>query len=363
MPTPSDRPSHSDPSALLQAQKMEMVGRMASSVIHDLNNYLTVIQLNAALLEDVGGDPGERARMLGEISRACMTAADLTRRMLSFARRRESRVEPVHLQPLLDELIGFLQCMLPRRAKIEADYCEAAAWIQGDRFALNQALMNLVLNALDAGSVEGVRLGLRLENREVEITVTDFGTGIRPEDLPRIFEPFFTTKSAEKGTGLGLPIVQRVAEEHGGRVEVQSECGQGATFRLFFPRLAEGERAPAETGPPPAPRRNGNGILVVEDDPGVRRIAGQMLKRSGYEVVEAADAAEAREAWESHPGKFALLFTDVVLPGTVSGEDLADELRRQEAGLRTLFTSGNAGALRKRDEPFVAKPYPPEVLL
>jgi len=353
---------------MLLAQKMETVGRMASSVIHDLNNLLTVIQLNAALLEDLGEDPDERARMIGEINRSCEAASELTRHMLAFARGKATQVAPVHLQRLLGDLTGFLQCLLPRKAKMETHLCEEPLWVRGDRSALGQAVMNLVLNALDAAPGEGVRLELVAREGLAVISVIDRGCGIRSENLPHIFEPFFTTKPGDKGTGLGLTIVQRVVNEHHGRIEVESEPDQGTTFRLYLPIAAEhsAEVSPAKAEVPtgtPAPAGFDKWILLVEDDPGIRRIAAQMLTKRDYRVLEAADTAEAKAIWQERSADIGLLFTDVILPGSTSGEDLAAELRTMAPELPVLYSSGNAGALRTPGVPFIAKPYPPEALI
>jgi len=344
---------------------MEMLGRMTSSVIHDLNNFLTVIQLNAALLEELGNDPEERTRMITEISLACATASELTRNILSFARREPATAAPVHLQRLLNDLTGFLQCLLPRRAKIATDFCEPELWVKGDRAALSQAVMNLALNALDAGGPAEVRISLQATPGEARITVTDFGTGIPSEDLPHIFEPFFTTKPADKGTGLGLMIVRRVVEEHSGKVEVETETGKGTSFQISLPRLAMPDSSPPPSKAPEAAvsARSGKIILLVEDDAGIRRIASQMLQKRGYQTVEAADAAEAAEIWKERGREVSLLFTDVVLPGPLSGEELAAALRRDAPELPVLFTSGNPGSLHTEKVPFIAKPYAPDRLI
>lgn len=351
---------------MLLAQKMEMVGRMASSVIHDLNNLLTVIQLNAALLEDLGEDPDERTRMIGEINRSCEAASELTRHMLAFARGRATQVAPVHLQRLLGDLAGFLQCLLPRKAKMETHFCDEPLWVHGDRSALRQAVMNLVLNALDAAPGEGIRLELAEREGSAVIAVIDRGCGIHSKDLPHIFEPFFTTKVGDKGTGLGLTIVQRVVNEHHGRVEVESEPGQGTTFRLYLPIAVEGpaKAAPAKAGDGvPASPGFDKWILLVEDDPGIRRIAAQMLTKRRYRVIEAGDTAEAKAIWRERSADIGLLFTDVILPGSASGEDLAAELRETVPNLPVLYSSGNAGALRTPGVPFIAKPYSPKGLI
>jgi two-component system cell cycle sensor histidine kinase/response regulator CckA len=252
--------------------------------------------------------------------------------------------------------------------------------INADAGMLEQVLLNLVVNARDAmlrgGRVTITTVALLADGeyvrrvpqarpgRFVGLRVSDTGEGIAPEILPRIFDPFFTTKQEGKGTGLGLATAYGIIEQHAGWFEVESPRGQGAQFTAWFPALASpAARAAHVTTPPFGARGGGETVLVVEDKEAVRAIVQTMLVRFGYKVVVAADGEEALARWEEHRDRVELLFTDVVMPGRLTGKDLADRLRAVRPGLKVIFCSGydaeilDPAVLKTPGTRFLAKPF------
>jgi two-component system cell cycle sensor histidine kinase/response regulator CckA len=364
---------------LQHAQRMESIGQLTGGIAHDFNNLLTVIQGNAELLsERLAAAPAERmlADMIGS---AADRGASLTQRLLAFARRQALAPQPVDVLALLQGLDGLLRRSLGEEIEIalEADGRPWPALV--DPAQLESALLNLCLNARDAMHGGG-RLVIRLENRTLdvedlaphpgcrpgdylEVAVIDDGVGIAAEVLPRVFEPFFTTKEKGKGTGLGLAMVYGFVTQSGGHVEIESQPGKGTQVRLRLPRanavaLPDGAKAPSGA----AIAQGSAVILLVEDDALVRRYACDQLASLGYQVIEAASGPEAMKLLETR-SDIALLFTDVVMPGGMSGRQLAEAARRLRPALRVLYTSGYSedeishGGRLDPDVHLLAKPY------
>jgi PAS domain S-box-containing protein len=367
---------------LAQAQKMESIGRLAGGVAHDFNNLLTVINGYSQLLLGnlKAGDPLRGG--LNEIHKAGNRAAGLTRQLLAFSRKQI--LQPRVLD--LDRVVGEMRPMLARLMGEDVEVCvqlqAEAATICADPHQLEQALMNLAVNSRDAmprggrfsietGLVEWGESDVRLRpgaqaGSYVMLAVSDTGEGMSEETRGHIFEPFFTTKVVGKGTGLGLSTIHGIVEQSGGYVEVDSQVGRGATFKIYLPRVVE---APAESGRPEAiPEMGGQGtVLVVEDQPEVRGYAAAALRAFGYQVMEAADAAEALLVCEREGERIDLILTDVVMPG-LSGRELADRLKTLRPGIKVLFMSGYTddtivqhGVLRREAE-FIQKPFSPDEL-
>lgn len=360
----------------LQAQKMEVIGRLASAMIHDLNNLLTVIQLNAALIESGEFEPEEISGAAAKIGQASQRAADLTRKVLSFSRRQVDEPAPVELGELLAGLVRLLESLIAKRVEIEILPGSPGRWVRGDRGALEQAILNLVLNAVEA-MPGGGRVSLSAAPRDlaadnpyalpagvyVVVAVEDRGGGIAPEDREQLFEPFFTRKST--GTGMGLAIVAQVAQQHGGAVDFDTEMGRGTTFRLWLPAIAAPAPAvplPVSAGEPPL----SGTILLVEDDAGIRNLARQLLESAGLRVLSAANGAEALEQWRVHRDDIRLLFTDLVLPGELSGRDVAVAVLAERPTLPVLYTSGLSSEWSDRSffttANFLPKPFHPAAL-
>jgi PAS domain S-box-containing protein len=339
-------------SQLLQAQKMEAVGRLAGGVAHDFNNSLGVILGYTELLMRKAEEP-QRGK-LAHILKATQRASGLTRQLLAFSRKQI--VDPKVLD--INALLSDLQTMLARLIGEDIDLAILPGGnlgqVKADPGQLEQVVMNLCVNARDAMPNGGM---LRIETanaeldettgtlhepiatgRYVMVSVSDSGTGIAKEILGKIFEPFFTTKDPGKGTGLGLAMVYGIVKQAGGHVWAYSEGGRGTTFKIYLPRIDE----PVEALPAPeAPmiERGWETILLVEDEASLRAIAREILEEHGYRVLDAAGPTEAVEIAARHPDPIHLLFTDVVMPG-MNGRLLARMLVATRPTLRVLYMSG-----------------------
>ncbi|SPE51229.1 putative Multi-sensor hybrid histidine kinase [Verrucomicrobia bacterium] len=342
-----------------QAQKMEAIGQLAGGVAHDFNNLLAVMRGNAdLLLMDAEQNTSQTNECLKHIAAAAERAAGLTRQLLIFSRKQAIQSEPLALNGLVQNLTKMLKRVIREDIRLECRYAEQLPFVQADPGMLEQALLNLVVNARDAMprggqlliATEGVRFdaasaGTHPDARPGEfvcLSVSDAGTGIAPEHLERIFEPFFTTKEPGKGTGLGLATVYGIVKQHQGWVEVSSRVGVGTTFRILLPAIPPPART-AVAAPDAELRGGSETILLVEDDYSVRMITRHVLETFKYKVHEASCAREAVEVWGRHAGEIALLLTDIVMPEGVTGRELADRLRAAKPGLRVIFLSGYSG--------------------
>jgi len=343
---------------LRQAQKMEAIGQLTGGIAHDFNNLLTVIMGNIERLQhrlppDDEGLHRLAAAALGGANRA----ATLTQRLLAFSRRQPLEPTSLDLDRLIAEMAELLRHTLGERITIETVLAGGLWRAFADGHQLENALLNLVLNARDAMPAGG-KLTIEIanvyldddyaaQNSEVQpgqyvlLAVTDTGVGMSDEIAAKAFEPFFTTKEVGKGSGLGLSMVYGFAKQSQGQVKIYSEIGRGTTVKLYLPRApAQGERLEAAATPAPAAAEtDGATILVVEDDDAVRRHTVEVLGELGYRVLQAGEAEEALRLIEQEPA-IALLFTDVGLPGVLNGRNLAEEASRRRLGLKVLFTTG-----------------------
>ena len=336
---------------LRQAQKMEAIGRLAGGVAHDFNNLLTVILGNATqLLDETPGQDEVR-----EIVKASERAANLTKQLLLFSRKQVMQPKHLDLNAVLSDLSRMLQRILGEDITLRAEFSGGLPAIHADQGMMEQVLLNLAVNSRDAmphggelhivtrlsraGSDEAQRPADLVDADYVRMSVRDTGSGIPPDTLGRIFEPFFTTKEAGKGTGLGLATVYGIVKQHGGSVAVESAPGQGATFHVYLP-LAHRPAAVTTSRPVETPAGGAECLLVVEDERAVRDLAVRMLKQHGYRVLAAKSGVEALEVWQAHRAEISLLITDVVMPGGLTGLDLATRLSAERPELRVVFTSG-----------------------
>jgi PAS domain S-box-containing protein len=366
---------------LLEAQKMHMVGQLAGGVAHDFNNLLTVVIGAAQLLARQPGASDSVRAPVEQILAAAERAAALTGQLLALGRRQMMQPVALHLNALITNLAPVLRSLGGEHTRL-LFALEPELWpVFADPTQIEQVLINLTLNARDAlpcdrgGEVVISTANVHLEpdaaclpagveaGQFVRLTVADNGHGMDAATLARIFEPFFTTKEPGKGKGLGLPTVYGIVRQHQGFVRVDSKPGGGTRVEIFLPMSRAG--APPEPEPAPAPTDNAEGsetILVMEDEPSLRRMICHALKRYGYHLLEAADAAEAERLCAHHPGEIHLLLTDVVMPGG-DGPAVASELRRLRPGLRVLYMSGYAAeALGRHGLPpddihFLQKPF------
>ncbi len=363
---------------LRQAQRMETVGRLTGGIAHEFNNLLMLILGNVELIEDELPAKNRMAKYVAAAKKGALRGAELTRRMLAFSRSQALEVTRVDLNGLIADMGVMLRGTLGETVAIYIDPCDDLWPTLSDPGQIEGALLNLVINARDA-MADGGEIVIRTANRTVNaagkdrrsdlapgdyavLEISDTGPGMTREVREQAFDPFFSTKDVGEGTGLGLSMVYGFAKQSGGGVEIQSEPGQGATVGLYLPRdvtnAPVGEKAVAEES---APRGNGT-ILVVEDDAAVRAIAVHRLTSLGYDVMEAEDGPAASEHLDG-AAQIDLLFTDVVMPGGVSGLDLWRTARQRRPGLKVVFTSGYSDDVFVGEESetdtsnFIRKPY------
>ncbi|MGH9657034.1 MAG: ATP-binding protein [Bryobacteraceae bacterium] len=367
---------------LRQAQKMEAIGRLAGGVAHDFNNALTVIIGYGRMLRGTLPSGPDREN-LEEVLRAADHASSLTRQLLAFSRRQVIQPKIVDLNSIVTRLDKFLRRLIGEDIEFRTLPGPGLEKVCVDEGQIEQVVMNLVVNARDA-MPRGGKLTIQTDmvdlddtyarghlncpaGRYVMLAVTDSGHGIPAEIQAKIFEPFFTTKEHGKGTGLGLSTVYGIIQQSGGTIWVYSEVGVGTTFKVYLPP-AVGD---VSSQPQPAARvlssKDSGTILVVEDDPTVRRLTLQILTQTGYVVLEADGADSARRWCREHPNSIDLLLTDVIMPKT-NGRELTQELQAMRPGLRAVYMSGYTDdaishhAVLDSGVTFIEKPFTPERL-
>ena len=338
---------------LVQAQKMEAVGRLAGGVAHDFNNLLTVIQGYGELLHaSLANDP-ERRESLAEIVKAAGRAAALTRQLLAFSRKQVLEPKVVHLGEIVRETGSMLERLIGEGIALALVVSEDLATVKADPGQIEQVVLNLAVNARDAMpsggqlavSVGSLTTATPLEGfpdqlpagRWVLLTMEDTGSGMDAETLSHAFEPFFTTKERGKGTGLGLSTVYGIVRQSGGHVQLMSVPGKGTTFQIYLPRSDERRVSGAHSSVSAVP--GSETVLVVEDEPAVRSLVQAVLERHGYIVLVAEDGAGALDVVDKHPGPIHVLLTDIVMPG-MNGRDLAGVVTARRPSIRVIFMSG-----------------------
>jgi PAS domain S-box-containing protein len=330
---------------LQQAQKMDAVGRLAAGIAHDFNNLLTgILSYSDLILQELRPDDPLR-NDVEQIRDAGQRAAGLTRQLLAFSRRQLLNPRVVSLNLTVTELEAMLRRLLGPEIALEIELEPDLGHTVVDPGQIEQVLVNLTLNARDAmrggGQLRLATLNAVLDGVSyVAIRMSDTGVGIDEAIQPRIFEPFFTTKHTGAGRGLGLSTVYGVVEQSGGRIEVESLPGQGATFTIYFPRHWGAEPA-IGTATQRMPQVGTETLLLVEDESAVRSSVRRLLEWHGYTVLEARNGAEALRVYEAHEGNIDLVLTDVVMP-EMGGHELVEQLRARRPDLRVLFMSGYA---------------------
>ena len=366
---------------LRQSQKMESVGQLAAGVAHDINNILTVIQGHAGLLLNAVPPSTDSTRSIKQISAAAERAASFIRQLLTFSRKQIFRSKILDLNAVLHNLKGMLPRLIGEDIALEI-HCQAELpCIQADAGMVEQIVMNLAVNSRDA-MPKGGKFIITTSAAEIDaaylrqhpeaqvgsfvcLTVADTGCGMERKVLQRIFEPFFTTKEVGKGTGLGLATVYGVVKQHHGWIEVQSEVGVGTTFKVFIPVAGKAGDAPADPSVKSENVRGGKEtILLVEDEIGLLELVREILQQYQYRVLIASSGVEALRVWDESNGQVDLLLTDMIMPGGMTGTDLAAELKRRKPALKVIYASGYSSALTGKDftqgdNIFLAKPYQP----
>jgi PAS domain S-box-containing protein len=343
---------------LNQSQKMEAIGQLTGGVAHDFNNLFTVILGNLdSLSQELPAEQDRWRRRVDHALRAAERAAGLTQQLLAFARRQPLRPKPVEINLLLAGWTDMIRRTLPENILIRRIQDDAAGVAEVDANQLENALLNLVVNARDAmprgGTLtietavsavtqEDTRILSDLKpGRYVVICITDTGSGMSPEVLERAFDPFFTTKPLGQGTGLGLSQVFGFVKQSGGHVKIYSRPGHGTTIKIFLPQLATRDsQSSISQVVLPSRMVHEETILVVEDNDAVRSFTTDTLREFGFNVIEAVDASEALKILDRN-GRVDLMFTDIGLPG-LNGRELAATVQRRYPSMRLLFTSGYA---------------------
>jgi signal transduction histidine kinase len=339
---------------LRQIQKMEAVGQLTGGIVHDLNNILTVITGTIEILAEGVADRPELVTITRMIDEAGVRGADLTQRLLAFARKQPLRPREVDLNALVTEAANLLPSTLGENVEVRLMLAADASRALIDPCQLKNIIRNLALNARDA-MVDGGKLTIETGNAVLDanyasingdvtagnyvmVAVTDSGHGIPARILDRVFEPFFTTKDVGKGSGLGLSMVYGFVKQSNGHIKIESEEGRGTTVRMYLPQ-AVGAAEPAEFARVSSAEGGRGTILVVEDDHLVRTFVVGQIQSLGYATLAAVNAAEALVVIDS-PTEIDLLFTDMIMPGSMNGRQLADKALQRRSSLKILFTSG-----------------------
>ncbi len=371
---------------LRHAQRVECVGQAVGGVIHDFNNMLSVILGNVWLMMKKGGVSPGAVEHLDQIRMASERAVGFTRQLLIHTRQHGFEFRTLDLNTVVTNMTKLLSRFVAENISLKFDLAEGLPKIRADDCGIEQILMNLVINARDAmphpgmlrvatglcevnaTSSEGVVCGSRRQGCFVFLKVSDTGSGM-PEDVQRhIFDPYFTTKDPDKGTGLGLSIVKSIVDQHEGWIEMQSRLGEGTTFCIFLP-VAKGDAERAHTpSNEQASLGHGEGVLLVEDDQLLQQTTRMALESLGYRVFSAGTSQEALELWSAQKQEIELLVADVVIPGGITGVQLAAAFLKEKADLCVLTTSGYHSSaeiipqVATRRMGFLKKPYAPQGL-
>ena len=368
---------------LLQAAKLEAVGRLAGGVAHDFNNLLGVIMGYADLMAKRLPAEDPLRRNVQEIQKAAERASGLTRQLLAFSRRQVLQPRVLDLHHTIGEVESMLQRVIGEDVDLVTVLREGVGKVKADPGQLQQVLMNLAVNGRDAMPDGGT---LTIETANVDLSqdyagshlgvtpgpyvlmaVSDTGMGMNAEVQAHIFEPFFTTKGPEKGTGLGLATVYGIIKQSGGNIWVYSEPGKGATFKVYLPRVDEGAPGTVLVDPPDPPTHAHETVLLVEDDDKVREVVAIALRDTGYTVLEARSGALALVHADERPEPIHLVITDLVMPG-MNGRELVERWRSRHPETRVLFMSGYTDATAHSQgglpvgAAFIQKPFAPSAL-
>ncbi len=339
------------------SQELETLGKLTAGIAHDFNNTLAIILGYAEMGRDEVPKQGSARENIEEALKAGYRARDLAKQLLVISRGSSPERGPIAMAQLIEESLQMLRASFPRTVKIQREIDPDAGFISGHLSQIYQVIINLCLNARDAMQEGTVTVGLSsvvldsefvgrhgvVAGNYVKLTVSDTGEGITPEVRSRIFEPFFTTKIAGEGTGMGLPVVRSIIENHDGVIEVSSRPGEGATFEVYLPRT-EGQRESVESKDPDiaaedTPIRSRARVLFVDDDEPIATMGQRMLERFGYEVTAKLDSREAFETFRSQPDRFDVVVTDYYMPHLV-GTDLARKLKTIRPDIPLILITG-----------------------
>ena len=364
---------------LRHSQKMDAVGQLAAGIAHDFNNELTIIEGHASLQLGMPELPAEVAESFTQIEQAAERAANLTRQLLAFSRRQIMRPRLLSLSAIIRDLAAMLRRLLSENVALRCELSNDLPMIFADQTSIEQVLMNLVLNARDAmpkgGEIFISTIAETVPASDCEagsearagdfvcLRVRDTGAGMDEPTRVRIFEPFFTTKEQSQGTGMGLATVHGIVHQHEGWIKVTTKHGEGSSFLVFLPVSPQENIAPPPSPEPEKLFGSGQTILVAEDDPAVRSFVKDVLLHHDYRVLEAENAERAFAVWRDERDNIDLLLTDMVMPGSANGLDLAQQLQGEVPDLKVIYTSGYSAELFASDvkledgRNYLPKPY------
>jgi PAS domain S-box-containing protein len=367
-----------------QSQKMEAVGRLAGGVAHDFNNLLTIINGNCELILSSLNSNDPLCQEIEQINKAGERAASLTRHLLAFSRKQVLQSEILSLNTIVGNMDKMLRRLIGEDIDLITVLEPQLGLVKADPGQMEQVIMNLVVNARDA-MPQGGKLTIETANLDLDenysyqrfgvkpgpyvmVALSDNGHGMDEEVKARIFEPFFTTKEQGQGTGLGLATVHGIINQSGGHIWVYSEPGQGSSFKIYLPRVRDEAATPSQKPMTTVSLRGSETILLVEDDDMVREFAQRVLRLDGYTVLEARQGGEALRLCERYTGSIQLLITDIVMPGGMSGGQLAERLTSLRPEMQVLYMSGytdkaiiHQGMLDLKAA-FLNKPFTPSAL-
>ncbi len=367
---------------LRQAQKMEAVGQLAGGVAHDFNNLLTVILGYGEILLSQTKPTDTSFELLEHIQKAGERAASLTRQLLAFGRKQTLQVKVLNINDIVQDMTKLLRRMIGEDIAMVVNSSPSLGQVQADPSQIEQIMMNLASNARDAmpkgGSLTFATQNIDLLKAKsgpdseiaagpyVLLTVSDTGMGMDEATRLHAFEPFFTTKDIGKGTGLGLATVYGIVKQSNGHVELESQLGQGTTFRIYLPRLAAPRSEAVDVQDSSAIRRGQETLLLVEDEEIVRKLTSHILKTSGYTVLTAGSGEEALAFCREHKGEISLLVTDILMP-EMNGVRLAELALEVRKDMKVLFISGYTNNILENygdieSSSFLSKPVSPKVL-
>jgi PAS domain S-box-containing protein len=367
----------------LRAQRMESIGTLAGGIAHDLNNVLSPILTAVELLHMRLNDESSQ-RLLNILHTNAVRGSEMIKHVLSFARGVEGEHIPLQPTHLIKEIVKILADTMPKNIEITFSIAPNLSNVSGDATQLHQVLMNLCVNARDA-MPQGGKLRVEAENVEVDehyarmnveakpggyvsIGVIDTGVGITEQNLSKIFDPFFTTKEHGQGTGLGLSTVAGIVRSHSGFINVYSEPGRGAQFKVYLPAIEATQTAPVKSPRHDLPTGNGELILVIDDENAIREVARETLSAFGYRAIIAGDGAEAMAVFAAQKNGVKLVITDMMMP-YMDGPATIRALRRLDPNVKIIATSGLkpedkiADAAQLGVKNFLPKPYTAEKLL
>jgi signal transduction histidine kinase len=365
---------------LRQAQKLEAVGTLAGGIAHDFNNILTAIIASASLMQRAIDETSPLRRQLDRIFAACERATALTQSILAYSRKQISKPVPNNLNQIIDNLNNLLSRLIPEQIEFTTSFENADLTIMADSGQIEQALLNLVTNSIDAMPNGGsllikTELAVSLEFQDSDcygkpgnyaiLTVADSGVGMDAMTRERIFEPFFTTKEVGKGSGLGLAMVYGIIRQHDGLISVSSEPGKGTAITIYLPLLSMDEKGQNHLDSKPQTGGEET-ILLIEDDKDVRELLKEMLRSCGYKVIEAVDGKDGVGKFIEHQDEIRLLLTDVMMPRK-NGKEAYNEIKKIKEDVNVIFISGYSAAATEEllDEQlnYMAKPVSPRDLL